>query len=86
MLKRPEKTEGEQNKKIEKITRRDFLNTAGAAAAGGLVVVAGSTLFNENQANASVPQAAPPLPWKYVKLDPMEAGQRGYKNYLAKGG
>ena len=72
--------------KIEKITRRDFLNTAGAAAAGGLVVVAGSSLLGGNQANATVPQAAPPLPWKYTKLDPMEAGKRGYKNYLAKGG
>jgi hypothetical protein len=72
--------------KIEKITRRDFLNTAGAAAAGGLVVVAGSSLLGGNQANAAVPQAAPALPWKYTKLDPMEAGKRGYKNYLAKGG
>ena len=72
--------------KIEKITRRDFLNTAGAVAAGGLVVVAGSSLLGGNQANAAVQQAAPPLPWKYTKLDPMEAGKRGYKNYLAKGG
>jgi hypothetical protein len=86
MYKHPTKTEVKQNPKIGKITRRDFLNTAGAAAAGGLVVVAGSSLFNENEANAAVPQAAPPLPWKYTKLDPMEAGKRGYKNYLAKGG
>ncbi len=86
MLKKPEKTEGEQNKTINKITRRDFLNTAGSAAAGGLVVVAGSSLFTGNDANAAVPQAAPPLRWKYVKLDPLEAGKRGYKNYLAKGG
>ena len=72
--------------KIEKITRRDFLNTAGVAAAGGLVAVAGSSLLGENQANAAVSQAAPPLPWKYTKIDPLEAGKRGYKNYLAKGG
>lgn len=86
MFKDPAKTEGEQNKKVGNITRRDFLNTAGAAAAGGLVVAAGASLFNTNAAKANTPEAASPLPWKYTKLDPMEAGQRGYKNYLAKGG
>jgi hypothetical protein len=25
---------------------------------------------------------APPLPWKWVKLDPLEAGQRAYRNYF----
>lgn len=84
MLKHPAET----NKKIriEKISRREFLNTAGAVAAGGLVVVAGSGLLADNQAKAAVQQATPSLPWKYTKLDPMEAGKRGYKNYLAKGG
>ena len=86
MFEHQEKTEGEQNKKIKKVTRRDFLNTAGAAAAGGLVVAAGSNLFTGNEVNAAVPQAAQPLPWKYVKLDPLEAGRRGYKIYLTKGG
>jgi hypothetical protein len=86
MLKHPAKSEGKQNQTIESISRRQFLNSAGAAAAGGLVVVAGSSLLADNYANAAVPQDAPPLPWKYTKLDPMEAGRRGYKNYLAKGG
>ena len=84
MLKHAPKSEVKQ--KIKNLSRRDFLNTAGAAAAGGLVVVAGSSLLGSNDANAAVQQATPPLPWKYVKLDPMEAGKRGYKNYLAKGG
>jgi hypothetical protein len=84
MLKHAPKSEVKQ--KIKNLSRRDFLNTAGAAAAGGLVVVAGSSLLGGNDANAAVQQATPPLPWKYVKLDPMEAGKRGYKNYLAKGG
>jgi hypothetical protein len=35
---------------------------------------------------ATIPQEAPPLPWKYVKLDPKEAGKRGYENYLLRGG
>jgi len=84
MLKRPAKSE--EKNKIEKISRRAFLNSAGAAAAGGLVIVAGSGLLANNQAQAAVPQTTPPLPWKYTKLDPLEAGKRGYKNYLAKGG
>jgi hypothetical protein len=25
---------------------------------------------------------APPLPWKWVKLDPLEAGRRAYRSYL----
>ena len=84
MLKYP--AEDKEKQEVDKISRRDFLNTAGAAAAGGLVVVAGSGLLGSNQAKAAIPQAPPPVPWKYSKLDPMEAGKRGYKNYLAKGG
>jgi hypothetical protein len=26
--------------------------------------------------------AAPPLPWKWVKLDPLEAGRRAFRAYL----
>lgn len=84
MLKHPARLK--KKHKTENISRREFLNTAGAAAAGGLIVVAGSGLLANNQAKAAVPQATPPLPWKYTKLDPMEAGKRGYQNYLAKGG
>lgn len=84
MLKHAPKSEVKQ--KIKNLSRRDFLNTAGAAAAGGLVVVAGSSLLTGNDAKAAVQKGTPPLPWKYVKLDPLEAGKRGYKNYLAKGG
>ena len=75
-----------KHEKLTEISRRDFLNTAGAAAAGGLVVMAGSGLLTGNNAKAAVSQAPPPLPWKYTKLDPLEAGKRGYNNYLAKGG
>lgn len=30
--------------------------------------------------------AAPPLPWKWVELDPLEAGRRAYRFYKEKGG
>jgi hypothetical protein len=33
-----------------------------------------------------VPPEAPPLPWKWVELDPLEAGRRAYRNYPIKGG
>jgi len=68
------------------LSRRDFLNTAGSAAMGGLVAAAGGSIFAGKKAMAAEAPEAPPLPWKYVKLDPMEAGKRGYHNYLEKGG
>lgn len=71
---------------IENPSRRGFINTAGIAAVGGLVVAAGGSLFTESGAKATPAPAAPPLPWKYIELDPLEAGKRGYKNYLEKGG
>lgn len=67
-------------------SRRAFLNTAGCAAIGGLAVAAGSSLLSSRNAAAAEQAEAPPLPWKYEKLDPMEAGKRGYENYLAQGG
>ena len=84
--KKPSTNEAEVNQNDFKLSRRSFLNTAGAATVGGVVVAAGANLFNSKEANASAAPEAPPLPWKYVKLDPLEAGKRGYKNYLAKGG
>ena len=37
-----------------------------------------------NAVGAPKPAAdkAPPLPWKWVKLDPLEAGRRAYLSYL----
>jgi hypothetical protein len=29
---------------------------------------------------------APPLPWKWVNLDPLEAGRRAYRSYLTNKG
>ena len=50
------------------------------------MTAAGGSLLAEREAEAAATPEAPPLPWKYVKLDPLEAGKRGYKNYLEKGG
>lgn len=71
---------------VQDHSRRAFLNTAGCAAIGGLAVAAGSGLLGGRKAAAAEQAEAPPLPWKYEKLDPKEAGKRGYENYLAQGG
>ena len=46
----------------------------------------GGSLFADKNADAVPIPEAPPLPWKYTELDPLEAGKRGYKSYLEKGG
>lgn len=62
---------------------------------GRRTILKGSALFLLGGAAARVVDAraaevaatgAPPLPWKWVKLDPLEAGRRGYRAYLEKGG
>ena len=75
-----------QEKQGPDLSRRNFLSTAGCAAMGGVVAVAGGSLFAGRKASAADAPEAPPLPWKYVKLDPKEAGKRGYHNYLERGG
>lgn len=71
---------------VKNPSRRCFLNNAGCAAMGGIVAFAGSSMFTERKAQATAVPEAPALPWKYSKLDPLEAGKRGYKNYLLNGG
>lgn len=63
------------------LSRRNFLTAAGIIAAGGIL-----TGCNLKSGEATVAAIAPDLPWKYAKLDPEEAGRRGYKNYLLNGG
>jgi len=82
----PAQNNPEQDGKGTNLSRRGFLNTAGCAAMGGLAVAAGASLFTERKAIATAAPEAPPLPWKYAKLDPAEAGKRGYENYLLRGG
>ncbi len=86
MRKDPTREERKREGECEQLSRRVFLNTAGAAAVGGIVVAAGGGLLGNREVEATTAPAAPPLPWKYSKLDPLEAGKRGYKNYLQRGG
>jgi len=59
-------------------SRRSILKGSALLLTGG---IAGGI---SNACSASVPTSttAPPLPWKWVKLDPLEAGRRAYRNYL----
>ena len=64
------------------VSRRNILTGAGALLAGG-GIGSGFTAF---AAASGTPASAPPLPWKWEKLDPLEAGRRGYHYYKEKGG
>lgn len=60
-------------------SRRSLLAGSAALLTGGLV----SGIQNIYAGPAPKSTApAPPLPWKWVKLDPLEAGRRAYRNYL----
>jgi hypothetical protein len=63
-------------------SRRNFITKAGLFVAGGL---AG---YGTSLALPSIPKVTepPPLPWKWTKLDPLEAGRRAYRFYLEKKG
>ncbi len=63
-------------------SRRNMLKGPAILFAGGIA----GRISGACYATASMPQAAPPLPWKWVKLDPMEAGRRAYRAYLEKKG
>ena len=76
-----------QDGKVAPVSRRQVLTglaglVAGCAAGTGLTALAAATA----QPKKEVLAAAPPLPWKWVKLDPLEVGRRAYRNYAVKGG
>lgn len=59
-------------------TRRDLMTGSVALLVGG---IAGRS-SNAIAAPEPTVAPAPPLPWKWTKLDPMEAGTRAYQTYL----
>lgn len=73
------------DKKKEKsslLSRRNFITKAGIFVAGGMA--GHGTGFASTPAQTVT--APPPLPWKWVNLDPLEAGRRAYRSYLEKKG
>jgi hypothetical protein len=73
------------DRRNEEWSRRSLLVGSAALLAGGAIggVV---TATARAAAGDEVPVDAPPLPWKWVALDPLEAGRRAYVFYKEKGG
>ena len=69
---------GEETKESPVHSRRSILKGSAALLVGG---VAGR-ISNAYAAPEPAFAPAPPLPWKWPKLDPLEAGTRAYENYL----
>ena len=63
-------------------SRRNILTGTAVLLAGGIMGRI-NTAFGAAKTTAD---KAPPLPWKWVKLDAMEAGRRAYHAYLKEGG
>ena len=63
----------------ERTSRRSVLFGSGSLLVGG---IAGRV----SVAEAAPQQSAPPLPWAWPGLDPMEAGTRAYQTYLTQKG
>jgi hypothetical protein len=66
-------------------TRRSILIGSASLLVGGALggaAVAHAAAPGRREA----PVGAPPLPWKWARLDPLEAGRRAYRFYKEKGG
>ena len=59
-------------------SRRGILKASAALLVGGIA----GRLSNAYAAPEPTCAPAPPLPWPWIALDPMEAGTRAYTNYL----
>jgi hypothetical protein len=59
-------------------SRRGILKASAALLVGGIT----GRLSNAYAAPEPACAPAPPLPWPWIPLDPMEAGTRAYQNYL----
>jgi len=64
------------------LSRRNFITKAGIFLAG---IIAGHGTGFASMPTQTVTEP-PPFPWKWVKLDPLEAGRRAYRSYLEKKG
>ena len=71
-----------EQERASSLSRRNFITKAGLFVAGGIAGY-GTSLALPATHKVTEP---PPLPWKWVKLDPLEAGRRAYRSYLEKKG
>jgi hypothetical protein len=67
-------------------SRRNMLVNTAAVLASGAVGSVAADYAQPAFAQSAAAGAAPPLPWKWVRLDPLEAGRRAYRFYKERGG
>ena len=72
----------EKKKEAVGCSRRSILKGSALVLMGGIAGRVGTAV----SAPEPAPATPPPLPWKWAKLDPMEAGRRAYRAYLSGGG
>jgi len=72
----------EKREEARLCSRRNILRGSAMLLAGGIV----GRISNAVGATKPAADKAPPLPWKWTKLDPLEAGRRAYRSYLEKKG
>ncbi len=68
------------------VSRRRLLTGSAAVLLGAGIGGARLARADPSAPTAGAAATAPPLPWKWVKLDPLEAGTRAYRIYLDGGG
>lgn len=72
----------EEQFEMQPCSRRSILTGSAALLVGGALGSVMTGLASTAAAKtATTPPEAPPLPWKWVRLDPLEAGQRAYRGY-----
>ena len=74
----------ERKEEYVSFSRRSMLKESAIFLAGGIaggIATACSTTAPSTPAQAATAPDAPPLPWKWVKIDPLEAGRRAYRGY-----
>ena len=87
MTERDPDSKKKQNQGAKNSGRRNLLVGSGALLVGGLTGRATAPQAATSAAVADgLQSAAPPLPWKWPEIDPMEAGTRTYRAYLEQRG
>ena len=71
-----------QKEETGSCSRRTMLTGSALLLTGGIA----GRITNAYSAPEPTPAPASPLPWKWPKLDPLEAGRRAYRAYLTGGG
>ena len=77
-MKMPRQNNGGEPAVASEYTRRNILLGSAALLVGRVSGGIGKAFAVPEPTHAP----APSLPWKWTRLDPMEAGTRAYRNYL----